>query len=206
MEYYSSVKNRIISFAATWTDLEIVILSEVRQRKTDIIYPLYVESKKNCKNELYLQNRSRVTDVENKVMVACVGGGKGKGGINREIEIDRYTPLYVKQITNKDLLYSTGNSSQYSAMTYMGKESEKEWLYVYVKLIHFVVQQKLTQHCESTAAAAALLQSCPTLCDHRRQPTRLPRAWDSAGENTGVGCHFLIQLYANKICESTICQ
>ena len=28
---------------------------------------------------------------------------------------------------------------------------------------------------------------------HRRQPTRLPCAWDSPGENTGVGCHFLLQ-------------
>ena len=28
---------------------------------------------------------------------------------------------------------------------------------------------------------------------HRRQPTRLPRPWDSAGKNTGVGCHFLLQ-------------
>ena len=27
----------------------------------------------------------------------------------------------------------------------------------------------------------------------RRQPTRLPRPWDSPGKNTGVGCHFLIQ-------------
>ena len=27
----------------------------------------------------------------------------------------------------------------------------------------------------------------------RRQPTRLPRPWDSAGKNTGVGCHFLLQ-------------
>ena len=25
---------------------------------------------------------------------------------------------------------------------------------------------------------------------HRRQPTRLPRPWDSPGKNTGVGCHF----------------
>ena len=24
---------------------------------------------------------------------------------------------------------------------------------------------------------------------HRRQPTRLPRPWDSPGKNTGVGCH-----------------
>jgi len=26
---------------------------------------------------------------------------------------------------------------------------------------------------------------------HRRQPTKLPRPWDSPGKNTGVGCHFL---------------
>ena len=38
MEYYSSVKkNEIILFAATWMDLEIIILSEVRQRKTNVI-------------------------------------------------------------------------------------------------------------------------------------------------------------------------
>ena len=28
---------------------------------------------------------------------------------------------------------------------------------------------------------------------HRRQPTRLPRPWDSPGQNTGVGCCFLLQ-------------
>ena len=28
---------------------------------------------------------------------------------------------------------------------------------------------------------------------HRRQPTRLPRPWDSPGKNTGVGCNFLLQ-------------
>ena len=27
----------------------------------------------------------------------------------------------------------------------------------------------------------------------RRQPTRLPRPWDSPGKNPGVGCHFLLQ-------------
>ena len=38
MEYYAAIKrNEIMSFAATWMDLEIVILSEVRQRKTNII-------------------------------------------------------------------------------------------------------------------------------------------------------------------------
>ena len=36
--------------------------------------------------------------------------------------------------------------------------------------------------------------SCVRLCvTHRRQPTRLRRPWDSPGNSTGVGCHFLLQ-------------
>ena len=45
----------------------------------------------------------------------------------------------------------------------------------------------------ATAAAAKLLQLCPTVQPHRRQPTRLRRPWGSPGKNTGVGCHFLLQ-------------
>ena len=56
----------------------------------------------------------------------------GKGGVNWETGIDIYTLLYIKQMTNKNLLYSTGNSTQYSVMAYMGKESKKEWRYIYV--------------------------------------------------------------------------
>ena len=38
MEYYSSIKeNEITTFGATWMNLEIIILSEIRQRKTNII-------------------------------------------------------------------------------------------------------------------------------------------------------------------------
>ena len=50
----------------------------------------------------------------------------------------------------------------------------------------------------------AVIQFCCCCCQgasvvsdsvgpHRRQPTRLPRPWDSPGKNTGVGCHFLLQ-------------
>ena len=35
-------------------------------------------------------------------------------------------------MTNKDLLYSTENSTQYSVMSYLGKEYKKEWTHVYV--------------------------------------------------------------------------
>ena len=54
IEYYSAItKNKIMPFAVTWIDLEIVILSEVRHRKTNIIcYRLYVESKNKGTNEL----------------------------------------------------------------------------------------------------------------------------------------------------------
>ena len=34
---------------------------------------------------------------------------------------------------------------------------------------------------------------------HRRQPTRLPRPWDSPGKNTGVGCRFLLQCMKVKM-------
>ena len=45
------------------------------------------------------------------------------------------------------------------------------------------------------AAAAAKVASVmsDSVRPHRRQPTRLPRPWDSPGTNTGVGCHFLLQ-------------
>ena len=39
----------------------------------------------------------------------------------------------------------------------------------------------------------------------RRQPTRLPRPWDSPSKNTGVGCHFLLQCMKVKS-ESEVAQ
>ena len=56
-----------------------------------------------------------------------------------------------------------------------------------------------------SAAAAKLLQSSSTLRPHRRQPTRLPRPWDSPGKNTGVGFHFLLQCMKVKS-ESEVAQ
>ena len=61
-----------------------------------------------------------------------VNQGKERGEINWEIGIDMCTLLYIKEITSKDILYSTENSTQYYVMALLGKESKKkEWIYVY---------------------------------------------------------------------------
>ena len=53
------------------------------------------------------------------------------GEIIGEFGISVYTVLYFKWISNKDLLYSTSNSTQFSSVNYMGKESKKkECLYL----------------------------------------------------------------------------
>ena len=47
---------------------------------------------------------------------------------------------------------------------------------------------------EMAAAAAKLLQSCPTLCyPIDGSPPGSPVLKNTRGKNTGVGCHFLLQ-------------
>ena len=131
MEYYSAVKkNEIIAFGAIWMDLEIIILSEVSQTETNITgYRLYVESKKMVQMNLFTKHKQSQMQKTNMVT-----WGKERGEINWETGTDICTLLYIKQITNKDLLYSTGNSTQYSVMTYMGKNLKKEWIYIYIHI------------------------------------------------------------------------
>ena len=79
-----------------------------------------------------------------------------------------------------------------------------------VHLVKAMVSPAVTYGCEiwnikKAAATAKSLQSCLTMRPHRRQPTRLPRPWDSPGKNTGVGCHFLLQCMKVKS-ESEVAQ
>ena len=54
----SHKKNKIMPFAATWRDLKIVILSDVRHRKTTITcYQFYVESKTKVQKNLFTKHR-----------------------------------------------------------------------------------------------------------------------------------------------------
>ena len=59
--------------------------------------------------------------------------GKDEGeGIVRGVGMDMYTLLYLKWITNKDLLYNTWNCTQCYVATWMGREFGGEWIHVYV--------------------------------------------------------------------------
>ena len=86
MEYYSDIKkNETMPYAATWMDLEIVILSEVSQS----------EKEKYCMKSLIcgmiqmnLQNSKRLTDLKNEFMVAS---GEGIGSLGW-----KSTPCCVK--------------------------------------------------------------------------------------------------------------
>ena len=51
-----------------------------------------------------------------------LSGGRVGRKDSRECVIDVYTLLYLKWITNKDLLYSTGNTAQCYVAVWMGGE------------------------------------------------------------------------------------
>ena len=71
MEYYSAIKkNEIMPFAATWMDLESVILGEVKSdREQETLYdiPYVWDLRRNDTNEL---TKQRLTDSENELTVA----------------------------------------------------------------------------------------------------------------------------------------
>ena len=82
--------------------------------------------KKNDTDELTFK-----TETDSQSSKTSLGLPKGKRGRDESgVGIDIYTVLYIKEIINKVVPYSTGKSTKNSLITYRGKESEKEWIYV----------------------------------------------------------------------------
>ena len=114
-----------------------------RERQISHTAYMWNLKKKKSTNEL-IYKTERITDFENKLMVTK--GETWEEKTNQDSGINKYTiytlyTLYIKdihyihpihKIINKDLLYTTGNPTQYSAITYMQKEPEKEQIYVYI--------------------------------------------------------------------------
>ena len=72
-------KNTTMPFIATWIDMKITILCEVRQRKINIVwYHLHAESFKKWYKWTYLQKKKRLTNLEDELMVSM---GRNRLGV-----------------------------------------------------------------------------------------------------------------------------
>ena len=69
--------------------------------------------------EMNISTKQKQTYRENRLAVAKSGGWGGK---DREFGISRYKLLYIGQINNKVLLYSTENHIQYPVTNHNVKE------------------------------------------------------------------------------------
>ena len=115
----SHKKSEIMPFEAAWIWIEIIILSEVRKRMTNTVwYHLYVDAK-IWYRWTYLQNRNRLTDIENRFVVDK--GEEGGIGLDWEFEFSRCKLLCLEWISNEVLLNSTGNSIQSLVIEHGGK-------------------------------------------------------------------------------------
>ena len=88
------------------------------------------------------------------------------------VQFFRDTLIYSKWITNKDLLYSTWNSTQCHMPAWMVEGFRGEWIHVYVCLSPCVCVFSVVSDC---------------LQPHGLQSSRLLCPWNFPGKNTGVG-------------------
>ena len=80
VEYYLAVKeNEILLFAATWMNLEVIILSEVSQTEKDKNHIIYMWNLKNDTNELIYKTE---TDSQTQKITYGYQRVKGRGRIN----------------------------------------------------------------------------------------------------------------------------
>ena len=120
-------KNEIMSFTATFVDLDIIILSKISQKAKDKYYiiSLYLESKIWHK-WTYLQNKNRFTNIENRL---CLKRGRECGGrMDWDLWVSRCKLLCIQWINSKVLLYRTGNYIEYPVINLNGKEPLKEYV------------------------------------------------------------------------------
>ena len=86
MEYYSAIKkNEIMPFAATWMQLEIIILSEVSQKEKDKYHIIsYVESKNLKYNTNVLKYKIETDSQTQRTDLWLPRGRWGGGGMDWE--------------------------------------------------------------------------------------------------------------------------
>ena len=119
MEYCSAIeRNDIVPFCKAVNEPRDyhTAWSKPEREKQILSYSTYMWNLEKWYRRTCLQSRNRDTDTENKHMDTKLRGW-GTNRMNWEIRIDIYVLLYIKQITNENLEYSTGNSTPRSAVT-----------------------------------------------------------------------------------------
>ena len=82
----------------------------------------------NGYKKTYLQERNRRTSFKNKFRLPKIQ--VGWRGMDQVFVFGKCTLCYMEWLANRALLYSIGNSTQNCVITYIWKQSEKEWLCV----------------------------------------------------------------------------
>ena len=78
------------------------------------------------------------------------------------------------------------------------------WFFGTPWIVHGILHARILEWVAMPSASRSSVLA-DSVQPHRRQPTRLPRPWDSPGKDTGVGCHFLLQCMKVKS-ESEVAQ
>ena len=104
---------------------------------------------RHCSQKIVVSTviKSRITANEltkqaYRLPIGAYGWGCREKEVFREFGMDVYIVLYLKQISNKDLLCSTGDSAQCYVAAWLGEEFGGKWIHVYVWLSPFAVHLK----------------------------------------------------------------
>ena len=138
MENYSAIKmNKIMPFAATWLELEPLIL-----REDTIWYHLYLQSNIGHKWTFPQEKNSWTWRID----CGCQGvvGGSGMDWVSG---VNRCKLLCLEWISNEILLYSSGNYS-HLWWTMMEDNVRKRMYICMCDWVTFLYSRKLTKHCK----------------------------------------------------------
>ena len=113
---------------------------KLSQREKDKYYMvlLICRNFKKWYKWIYLQNRNRLLDTENRLMVTKREKGRGGEGINYRFGINGYKLLYIKYINNKVLLYSTGNHIQYLIIMHKNIKNNTSIYNIYIHMYKWI--------------------------------------------------------------------
>ena len=128
MEYYSArKKNKIMPFAATWMELETLILSEVSQKKKDKYHMIsHIWNLVHGTNEPFHRKENHG---HGEQTCGCQGGKEGSG-MDWEFGVNRCRLLPLEWISNEILLCSTGKYVWSLMMEHDNVRKKNVYMYV----------------------------------------------------------------------------